>query len=106
MKIFTLILLLLLSSASFCQQFKISYTTVDFKGPFSGRVFLYLNKEDKNPKNNDIGLFSFPCFSISVKNIQPGTTVVIDDNANSFPVKIYQYLLLWFCCKYFLDYFR
>lgn len=88
MKIITSILLLLVSTASFCQQFKISYTTADYKGPFSGKVFLYLNKDDKNPRNNDIGLFSFPCFSISVKNIQPGTTVVIDDGANSFPVKL------------------
>lgn len=88
MKIITSILFLLFSTALFSQQFKISYAAAGFKGPFTGKVFLYLNKEDKNPKNNDIGLFSFPCFSINVKNIQPGTTVVIDDNANSFPVKL------------------
>ena len=49
---------------------------------------MYLHKENKKPQNNDIGLFSFPCFSINVKNIQPGATVVIDDKANYYPVKL------------------
>lgn len=81
-------LLLLVCTFSFAQQFKVSYNTSDFKGPFTGKVFLYLSKENKNPKDGYVGITSFPVFTIDAKNINPGEAVVFDDKAKSYPVKL------------------
>ncbi|WP_431210976.1 hypothetical protein ACQ86N_34275 [Puia sp. P3] len=60
--------LLLLLAASFCavgqaQTFRVSYPAAAMNGPFSGRVILYLNKENRNPKDAmaDLGGFSLFC---------------------------------------------
>lgn len=78
----------LLFSAVFSQQFKISYSPAVFNKPFSGKVILYLNKENKNPKDAPVTIESFPCFSLEVKNGRPGAAVTIDDQADAFPVKL------------------
>lgn len=83
-----IILLLLVFSFSFAQQFKVSYSTLDFKGPFTGKIFLYLSKEHKSPKDGSVGITSFPCFSMDVQNVKPGEAVVFDDKAKSYPVKL------------------
>ena len=70
------------------QQFKVSYTPQSFKGPFTGKVFLYLSKDNKEPRNGNVGIEFFPAMSIDVKNVKPGTAVVFDDKASSFPVKL------------------
>lgn len=82
---FTLSLLQILVCA---QQFKISYTPETFKGPFTGKLFLYLSKDNKEPKSGNVGIEFFPCMSVDAVNIKPGGFVVIDDKANSFPVKL------------------
>ncbi len=78
----------LLLQSVHAQQFKVSYTTNAFEGPFTGKVFLYLSKDNKEPRNGNPGFEFFPGISVDVKNIKPGTTVVFDDNANAFPVKL------------------
>jgi hypothetical protein len=70
------------------QQFRVSYPQSVFNKPFSGRVFLYLHKENRNPKDEMLALGSFPCFSKEVRDIQPGATIVFDDRADSYPVKL------------------
>ena len=70
------------------QQFKVSYTATSFEGPFTGKVFLYLSKDNKEPRNGNVGIEFFPAMSIDVKNVKPGTAVVFDDKAVSFPVKL------------------
>ena len=70
------------------QQFKISYATDAFKGPFTGKVFLYLSKDNPEPRSGGVGIEFFPCMSIDVVNIKPGDAIVMDDKANSFPVKL------------------
>ena len=70
------------------QQFKISFTPDAFKGPFTGKLFLYLSKDNKEPKDGSVGIAFFPCMSIDVKNVKPGEWVTVDDRANSFPVKL------------------
>ncbi|WP_347374069.1 alpha/beta hydrolase-fold protein [Aequorivita sp. Q41] len=82
------LLLLFICAFSYAQQFKTSYSSADFEGPFSGKVFLYLSKENKRPKDGFVGITSFPCYSIDVENIMPGATVVFDDTAKSYPVKL------------------
>ena len=88
MKKLTTLLLLLVCTFTFAQQFKVSYTASDFKGPFTGKVFLYLSKENKSPKDGYVGLTSYPCYAIDVQNIKPGETVIFDDKAKSYPVKL------------------
>jgi len=34
------------------------------------------------------GLEVFPCFSIEVRDVKPGTSVVFDDRASAYPVKM------------------
>lgn len=70
------------------QQFKVSYTSSSFKGPFTGKVFLYLSKDNKEPRNGNVGIEFFPAMSIDVKNVKPGAAVLFDDKASSFPVKL------------------
>ena len=70
------------------QQFKISYTPEVFKGPFTGKVFLFLSKDNPEPRSGGVGIEFFPCMSIDVMNIKPGAAVIMDDKANSFPAKL------------------
>src|ERR1700726_1687515 len=76
----------LFANSSYSQQFKISYTTGAYSRSFSGKVLLYLNKENRNPKDAMADLEAFPCFAITVRNVMPGDTVVFDDKAVSYPV--------------------
>jgi hypothetical protein len=71
-----------------CQQFKVSYTAAAFSQPFTGKVILYLDKENKNPKDGMVDLSAFPCFSVEAHDVKPGASVVFDDKANAFPVKL------------------
>ncbi|MEP6949033.1 MAG: alpha/beta hydrolase-fold protein [Ginsengibacter sp.] len=83
---------LLLSLVTFfsvtAQKFSVSYTPASSHENFSGKVFVYLSKENKNPKDGMIGVEMFPCFAISVKNIKPMEKVLFDDAAISYPVAL------------------
>jgi len=67
------------------QKFTASYTPAAYGSNFSGKVFLYLSKDSKNPKDEMVGVFKFPCFSISVKNVKPKQKVLFDDAATFYP---------------------
>jgi len=73
---------------TFCQQFSVSYSKGAFDKPFSGKVFLYLNKDNREPRSDAVGIESFPCFAIDVKNVQPGQAVFFDDKAISYPAAL------------------
>lgn len=77
-----------LCAAAFGQKFQVSYPAATLSAPFSGKVILYLSKENRNPKNGFAGLDFFPCFSIEVRDVKPGTAVVFDDRATAYPVKL------------------
>jgi hypothetical protein len=49
-------------------------------------VFLYLSKDSKSPKDEMVGVYKFPCFSITVNNVKPGEKVVFDDASVFYPV--------------------
>jgi S-formylglutathione hydrolase FrmB len=83
-----LVLAAFFSVAANSQTFQVSYTATAFSGPFTGRVILYLNKENKNPKNAPVDVESFPCFAVDIKDAKPGTPIVFDDHATSYPVKL------------------
>lgn len=70
------------------QQIKVSYNSSNAAERFSGNVFLYLSKENKEPKSGYVGLTNFPVYRISVKDIKPGQTVLFNDVAVSYPVKL------------------
>jgi S-formylglutathione hydrolase FrmB len=82
------ILLLLTGACVFAQQFKISYSPAAFSKPFTGKVYVYLNKNNKTPKEAMAGIEPFPCFSVDAFNIKPGGMVTIDDKSTSYPVKL------------------
>jgi S-formylglutathione hydrolase FrmB len=83
-----LLFALLITVPVFSQQFKVSFSPGAFNKPFTGKIILYLNKENRNPKSAPADMEGFPCFSVDVKNVQPGAAVLIDDKANAFPVKL------------------
>lgn len=89
LKIFSsLFITVLLWSAAIGQKFTVSYTSGSSNENFSGKVFLYLSKDSKNPKDEMIGVNKFPCFAISVKNIKPNEKVLFNDAALSYPVSL------------------
>lgn len=84
-KSISFLLICLFTLTSYGQQFKASFAPTIFDKPFTGHVVVYMSKENKEPKNGAVGLESFPCFSVAVKNIQPGQFITINDEATSFP---------------------
>jgi hypothetical protein len=85
---FSLLLSCLFFVNSFSQQISVSYSSSIFDNPFTGNVIAYLSKENKEPKNGAVGFDLFPCFSVFVKNIQPGQAITIDDNAVAYPTSL------------------
>jgi hypothetical protein len=81
---FSLLLISLFFADGYGQQFEVSYSASVFDTPFTGRVVVYMSKENKEPKDGAIARKSFPCFSVAVKNVQPGQAITIDDKATSF----------------------
>jgi hypothetical protein len=82
---FSILLISLFFADGYGQKFEVSYSASVFDTPFTGNVVVYMSKENKEPKDGDVGLDRFPCFSVAVKNIQPGQAITIDDRAISFP---------------------
>jgi len=84
--------ILLLGMVSICyvnaigQKFTASFSPTASNESFSGRVFLYLSKDSKSPKDEMVGVYKFPCFSISVKNVKPGEKVTFNDAVTFYPV--------------------
>lgn len=70
------------------QVFSVSYSPAVYKENFSGRVFLYMSKDNRSPKDAMVGLEPVSFFSVEVKDIVPGQPVTIDDKAISFPVAL------------------
>ena len=68
------------------QQFKAIFTPTVFDKNFSGCVIVCMSKENKEPKSGAVGLESFPCFSVAVKDLKLGQFITINDEATSFPV--------------------
>jgi len=85
---FLLLFAAFLYAAATAQTFQVSYPAATFSGPFTGKVILYLNKENRNPKDAMADLESFPCFSMDVRDVKPGTSVAFDDRAAAYPVKL------------------
>ena len=77
-----------LCSAGYSQTFLVSYPPSALSGPFTGKVILYLNKENRNPKDAMADLEVFPCFSIEVRDVKPGASVKFDDRSASYPAKL------------------
>jgi len=76
---------LLIFFFSFCQHVSVSYSKTAYDKAFSGKVFLYLSKDNREPKGGFVGIESFPSFAIEVKDVQPGHAVIFDDKAISYP---------------------
>jgi Putative esterase len=70
------------------QKVTASFARTASASAFSGKVFLYLSKEAKSPKDGMVGVDRFPCFSVAVKNIKPGDKVIFDDAASFYPVML------------------
>jgi hypothetical protein len=83
-----LLLVCLVCLSSFAQRFKVSYSAGILNEPFTGKVFLFLSKIHRNPKDAQIGLELFPCYAVQAKGVKPRGTVTFDDQAISFPVQL------------------
>lgn len=72
------------TSAS-AQKFSIRYPAAASQENFSGNVFLYLSKENRNPKEAAIGTEPLCCYRVAVKGIKPNQAIWLDDAAVSYP---------------------
>jgi S-formylglutathione hydrolase FrmB len=87
----SILLIVLFFSNGLGQQLEVSYSASVYNKAFTGNVVVYMSKENKEPKSGYVGAVGaerFPCFTVAVKNIQPGQAVTIDDNAISYPTAI------------------
>lgn len=87
-KLLSVLLFMQINLFSQAQSFSISYPNASFKGPFTGKVLIFLSKDTKEPKDNDFMVRISPFFSMDVKDIQPGQKIILDDKAISYPVKL------------------
>lgn len=87
-------LFLLLASCSLAQarvQFSVSYPASAFKGPFTGRVVVYLTKGAGEPRFGPNWFSPEPMYSAWFTKVKPGQSMVINDrNAVGFPGKLSQ----------------
>lgn len=83
-----ILLLAMIQVSVIAQQVKISFSQETLNTAFTGKVFLFLSKNNTQPKNGGVGIEAFPCFSVNVSNIKPGSFITVDDKANAFPVKL------------------
>lgn len=85
----TLILLFViaLSIHADAQKFKAVLTDASNK-PFTGKVVLYMSKNNSTPKAGGVGMQSFPCYAVTATNVKSGGSIIFDDNAISYPVKL------------------
>ncbi len=81
-------LMIIIQASAYAQQFKVSYSPTALRNSFTGKIFLYLSKENRNPKDGVVTIESFPCFSVDAVNIKPGSFVTINDKAISYPAKL------------------
>lgn len=72
-------------SNGFGQKIKASYSPAVFNESFTGNVIAYFSKENRSPKDGSVGFDYFPCYTVQVKNVKPGESITIDDNAVSYP---------------------
>jgi len=70
------------------QKIEVTYYNANFKGPFTGKVLLFLSKEEAEPRTINFMLRINPYFAVSVTNIKPGEKIIFDDNALSYPAKL------------------
>jgi len=87
-KAFLLCIVTICCLQSIGQKITVSFTPAASGANFSGKVFLYLSKDYRSPKDQMIGVNKFPCFSITVKNVKPNDEVVFDDAALSYAVPL------------------
>ncbi|QNK61760.1 hypothetical protein H7F33_14510 [Pedobacter sp. PAMC26386] len=71
---------------SYAQQFKVAFSSAVSGKPFTGKVFLYLSKNNPQPLAASIGIEPLNAFAANVKNIKPGESIIIDDQAIAYPV--------------------
>ncbi len=82
-----LLFLFALSINTDAQKFKAVLTDASNK-PFSGMVILYMSKDNRNPKSGAVGIISFPCYAVTATKIKSGGSIIFDDKAVSYPVKL------------------
>jgi len=71
------------------QQFNVQFSKKLSQKNFSGRAFIFLSKENKNPLNQDNWTRLQPVFAADVANLQANKSIIVNDmNAISFPVAI------------------
>jgi S-formylglutathione hydrolase FrmB len=81
-------LFLLLSTVAEAQNFSVSFTSAASTLPFTGKVFLFLSKDNKKPKDGEVGLDHSAYCSMSVENIKPGEAILFTDAAQYYPVAL------------------
>jgi S-formylglutathione hydrolase FrmB len=85
-----LVPLLFMAACSHAQlKFSVSYPPSALDKPFTGRVVVYVSKEEGPPRIGPDWFNPQPCYSAKFKGIQPGTAMVLSSsNTVGFPGKL------------------
>lgn len=86
----TLFFLLLvgLSSSALAQQATTLQVKLDDSiatEPVSGRLLVFFSKRNQQPMNGPAWFGPEPFYGIDIQNVQPGSTITLDDSADGFP---------------------
>ena len=83
------IIFLLLANSAFAQQFTVSFDKAIAKQPFTGNVYVFLSKNDKEPIKAENWIIINPVAVAKVTNLLPGQTFSISSgNSESYPVAL------------------
>lgn len=91
-RIIAIVVLLLLVTESLSAQqslqFEVKLNAEEITSPKTGRVMVFLSKQNRSPMNGPNWFSPEPFYGIDVKELVPGASVVIDDTATGFPGKV------------------
>ncbi len=80
---------LALPAAARAQKFEVSFPSSLHSEPITGRVFVFISKNDRREPRFEAGSYarSVPFFGVDVSALRPGATAVIDRGTEGFPLK-------------------
>lgn len=83
------IVFLLVSNAAYAQQFEVSFAKEIGKQAFSGNIYVFLSKNEKEPMRAEHWIMMNPVSVTKVKNLLPGQTFTISSaNSAAYPVAL------------------
>lgn len=86
-KAFATVSMLFLLNVGNAQTFKVSFNRSVNDAPFTGKVYVYLSKNDKEPIKAEDWIIMNPVVSADIRKLKPGEYFIVNDNTcKAYPV--------------------